>query len=164
MERKNTILDFFNHTFIIFGITICFLIVFVALFGEGAVEVSSVFQLKDSGIALTTLLQYLLMSIIVTTLRMVFFTDIFIKNASLVIRTIALFIFIIPIIAILASTFGWFPVHMWQAWLAFFLCFIVCATISIAISAIKEKRENEKLQAALENFCKGDSSCAEELK
>lgn len=158
MNRKNTIFDFFNHVFLIFGITVACLIVFVSLFGEDAKGVSTIFQLGDGGIAIATLLQYFLMSIIITALRVVFFTDTFIKNASIAVRTVAMFVVIIISIAIFAAVFGWFPIHMWEAWLAFFVCFAVCATISIVISSIKEKNDNRKLQDALENFCEGEEA------
>lgn len=153
MNKKNTILDFLSHILIIFGITVICLIVFVALFGEDAKGVSSIFQMGNNGIAITTLLQYLFLAVIITALRMIFFTDTFIKNASIAIRTIAMFVSIVIAIAGFAAVFGWFPVHMWQAWIAFLVCFAVCAAISIVISTIKEKNDNEKLQAALEYFC-----------
>lgn len=156
MNKKNTILDFFSHVLIIFGITVTCLIVFIALFGEDAKGVSTIFQLGNNGIAIATLLQYLLLAVIITALRVLFFTDTFIKNASIAVRTIAMFVSIVFAIVVFAAVFGWFPVHMWQAWLAFLICFAVCTAISIVISSIKEKSDNEKLQAALENFCEGE--------
>ncbi len=158
MNQKNTILDFLSHVFMIFGITVVCLMVFVAIFGEDAERVSTIFQLKSSGIAIATLLQYLMMSVIITALRMVFFTDALIKNATIAVRTVAMFVSIILVIAIFAGVFGWFPIYMWEAWLAFFVCFAVCATISIVISTIKEKNDNAKLQAALESFCEGEEA------
>ncbi len=156
MNKKNTILDFFSHVLIIFGITVTCLIVFVTLFGEDAKGVSTIFQLGNKGIAIATLLQYLLLAVIITALRVLFFTDTFIKNASIAVRTIAMFVSIVFSIAVFAAVFGWFPVHMWQAWIAFLVCFALCAAISIVISTIKEKSDNEKLQTALENFCEGE--------
>lgn len=158
MNKKNTIFDFLGQVFIIFGATVICLTFFVAIFGEAAESVSTIFQLSDSGIAIATLLQYLLLAFIITALKMIFFTDAIIKKASIAVRTVAMFVSVIIAIAVFAAVFGWFPVNMWQAWLAFFVCFAVCATISIVISAIKEKSDNKKLQAALESFCEGEEA------
>lgn len=156
MNQKNTILGFLNHVLVIFGITVICLIVFVSLFGEDAEGVSSIFGLGDKGITIATLLQYLLLSVLITALRLLYFTDKFVKKASIAVRTVFMFVSIIIAIAVFAAVFGWFPVHMWQAWLAFFVCFALSAGISTAVSVIKEKNDNEKLQAALESFCEGE--------
>ncbi|MBR3826061.1 MAG: DUF3021 family protein [Lachnospiraceae bacterium] len=158
MNQKNTILDFFNQVFVIFGITVVCLMVFVALFGEDAEGVSTIFGLGDKGITIATLLQYLLLSVLITALRLIYFTDKFMKKAAIALRTFLMFVSIIITIAVFAMVFGWFPVHMWQAWLAFFVCFGISAGISTAVSVVKEKTDNEKLQAALESFCEGEES------
>ncbi len=156
MNQKNTILGFLNHVLVIFGITVICLIVFVGLLGEDAEGVSTIFGLGDKGITIATLLQYLLLSVLITALRLLYFTDKFVKKASIALRTVFMFVSIIIAIAVFAAVFGWFPVHMWQAWLAFFVCFALSAGISTAVSVIKEKSDNEKLQAALESFCEGE--------
>lgn len=163
MNRRHTFLDFLNQIFSLFGITVACLILFVVLFGEDASTVSTIFQLGSKGIAITTLLQYFLMSVMIIALRMVFFTDMFIKNASIAVRTVAMFVTIIMVIALFASIFGWFPVHMWQAWLAFLVCFSVCAAISFVISVIKERSDNKKLQDALNHFCEGEEPWGQKL-
>lgn len=156
MKQKNTIFGFLNHVLVIFGITVVCLIVFVVLFGEKAEGVSTIFGLGNQGITIATLLQYLILSVLITTLRMLYFTDKFIKKASMAIRTAGMFVSIIIAIAVFAAVFGWFPVHMWQAWLAFFVCFAISAGISTVVSIVKETSDNKKLQAALESFCEGD--------
>ena len=158
MNRKNTIFGFLNHVLVIFGITVVCLLVFVALFGEDAEGISTIFGLGNQGITIATLLQYLLLSVLITALRLLYFTDRFVKKASIALRTVLMFVSIIVVIAVFAAVFGWFPVHMWQAWLAFFVCFAVSAGISTAVSVIKEKSDNEKLQAALESFCGGEEA------
>lgn len=158
MNQKKTVWDLLSHVFGLFGITVLCLILFVILFGEDAGEVSTIYQLGNKGIAITTLFQYFLMSVMISVLRMLFFTDKVIKNASITVRTVAMFASVILVIAVFAGVFGWFPVGMWQAWLAFLVCFIVCAAISTIVSVIKEKSDNKKLQDALENFCEGEDA------
>lgn len=156
MKQKNSILDFLNQVLVIFGITVVCLIVFVAFFGEDGESVSTIFQLGSKGIGISTLLQYLLLSVLITVLRMLLFTDKLVKNATIAIRVVTMFVSIVVLIAIFAAVFGWFPVHMWQAWLAFFVCFAISAGISTVVSVAKEKSDNERLQTALDNFCGGE--------
>ena len=158
MKQKNTILNFLNQVFVIFGGTVLCLMVFVFLFGEDAKRVSTIFGLGSEGIAESTLCQYLLLAVIITSLQWLFFTDRFIKRASITIRTVSMFISVILVIAVSATVFGWFRMYMWQAWLAFFICFAISAGISIAVSVLKERTDNAKLQEALERFNEGEKS------
>ena len=158
MKQKNTILNFLNQVFVIFGGTVLCLMMFVFLFGEVAKNVSTIFELGSEGIAVSTLCQYLLLAVIITSLQWLFFTDRFIKRVSIAIRTVSMFVSIILVIAVSAAVFGWFPIHMWQAWLAFFICFAISAGISIAVSVLKERTDNAKLQEALERFYEGEKS------
>ena len=158
MKQKNTILSFLNQVFVIFGGTVLCLMVFVFWFGEDAKSVSTIFGLGSEGLAVSTLCQYLLLAVIITSLQWLFFTDRFIKRASITIRTVSMFISVILVIAVSATVFGWFPIYMWQAWLAFFICFAISAGISIAVSVLKERTDNAKLQEALERFNEGEKS------
>lgn len=156
MVKKNTIFDFLTQVFVIFGVTILWLLVFCALFGEDGKAVSSIFQLGTKGIALSTVLQFLIMSVLISILRMLLFTDMVIKNWSITVRTIVMFASIIVMVAIFAGVFGWFPINMLSAWIAFLVSFAICAVVSFIVSSIKEKSDNQKLQEALERFCEGE--------
>lgn len=158
MKRKNTILNFLNQIFVIFGGTVLCLMVFTFSFGEDAKSISTIFSLGNKGIAISTLFQYLLLAVIITSLRCLFFTDCFIKRASITIRTVSMFVSVILLIAVSAAVFEWFPIYMWQAWLGFFICFVISAGISIAVSVLKERTDNAKLQEALERFHQGEKS------
>lgn len=158
MKQKNTIFNFLNQVFVIFGCTVLCLMVFVSLLGEEAKGVSAIFQLGSEGIAVSTLCQYLLLAVIITSLQWLFFTDCFIKKASITIRIVSMFVSVVLVIAVLAVVFGWFPVYMWQAWLGFFICFAISTAISTAVSLLKERIDNAKLQEALERFNEGEKS------
>lgn len=156
MIKKNTIFDFFINVMVVFAISIISICIFTFLFGEDAEGVSSVFALGKKGIPLSTVIQFLVMAFMVTMLRWIFFTDRLIKTLSMTFRIILMFITVIIMIAIFAAIFQWFPVNMIKPWIMFYICFAVYSTISIIISGLKEKKDNEKLQEALDTLKQED--------
>ena len=152
MIKKNSIFDYFINVMVIFGISVIALGIFCVLFGEDAVEVSSIFKLKNDGLAIDTLAQFLMMAFIISGLMWFFFTDRIIKNLAIVFRSILMFICIIVVVAIFAGIFNWFPVDMVMPWVMFFICFFVCATVSVGVSVLKEKSDNRKMQEALDRL------------
>lgn len=156
MIKKNSIFDFMTNVMVVFAISIISICLFTFLFGKGAEGVSTIFALGEKGIPLSTIVQFLVMAFMITMLRWIFFTDKFIKTLSITFRIILMFIMVIILIAVFAAIFQWFPVNMVMPWIMFFICFAICATVSVIILSLKEKRENEKLQEALEVLKKGD--------
>ena len=152
MIKKSTIFDYLTQIMIIWGISILSLCLFCSLFGEVAKQYSSMFQLGKTGVAVVTLMQYLLLSVIITSLRWLIFTDILIKHVSIVIRTVVMFVCVILLTGIFAAIFLWFRFDNIKAWIMFFVCFFVCSCISVIVSAIKEKSDNKKMQEALEHL------------
>ncbi len=150
MIKKNTIFDFMINVMVVFAISIISICLFTFLFGKEAEEVSSMFALEEKGIPLSTVVQFFVLAFMITTMRWIFFTDKIIKTLSLTLRIIFMFVMVIILIAVFAAIFQWFPVNMVKPWIMFFICFAVCATVSVIISSFKEKKENEKLQEALE--------------
>ena len=156
MEKKCSIFDLLGQMIFTFGITVICLSVFVIVFGADAKGMSTIFALGNEGLAVATLGQFLLMSAIITVLRFVFFTDFIIKSWSLLVRTLCMFVSVVIVIGVFAAGFGWFPVNEVKSWIMFFLCFFVCCSISVTLSVWKEKKENEKMQIALERMKKGE--------
>ena len=150
MIKKDTIFDFMTNVMMIFGVSVMCLLLFTFLFGEDAKAVSTIFALGNKGIALQTLLQFFVSSFLITVLEWMFFTDKIFKKMSLAVRFMLTFISIVILIAVFATIFRWFPVNMVLPWVMFLCCFAVCATVSVVLSVLKEKRDNAKLQNALE--------------
>lgn len=150
MIKKDTIFDFMTNVMMIFGVSVMCLLLFTFIFGEDAKEVSTIFALGNKGIALQTLLQFFVSSFLITVLEWMFFTDKIFKKMSLTVRFILTFFSIVILIAVFATIFRWFPVNMVLPWVMFLICFAVCATVSVVLSVLKEKRDNAKLQNALE--------------
>lgn len=152
MEERKTVFDYLGQIFMIYGITITVLNIFCLLFGESAKELSTMFSLGSNGLRVSTMAQFLGVSVIVVVLRFVFFTDVVIKNMSVAVRTICMVILVLLTISIFILIFDWFPVHMWQPWAMFFLCFGICFIISMAVTVVKEKAENRKMEEALKRI------------
>ena len=156
MEKKENIFDLLGQMIFIFGVTVACLSIFVILFGADANGMSTIFALGDKGLTVATLGQFFLMSAIITVLRFLLFTDFIIKGWSIVLRTVCMFILVVIMIGTFAAYFGWFPVNEIKSWIMFFVSFFVCCTVSVTLSVWKEKKENEKLQNALERMKKGE--------
>lgn len=154
MLQKKSMLEFLRNIIEIFGISIISISLFVIIFGNNAKEISSMFKLGSNGIAIETLMQFLLLSIILTILKYVLFTDRIIKRLSITARFISMIVCIIVIVGILTAIFSWFPVNKVIPWILFLISFAICTIISILVSKAKEKNENEKLQKALEKLKK----------
>lgn len=152
MIRKNTIFDYLTHVMVVWSISMLSLCLFCFLFGQEAKGYSSIFALGNTGLSLDTMMQFFVLAIITTGLRWIFFTDIFVKRLSIMVRSIFMFTGVIVSVGIFAAVFGWFPVDQIIPWGMFFLCFFVCAAVSVAVSVMKEKSDNRKLQEALERM------------
>ena len=152
MKRNETVFDFLAQILMIFGFCILCMSLFTILFGEDAQAFSSLFSLGNQGLAITTILQFLLTSAIITTLRFVFFTDGLIKKFSITARIICMFTLILVMMAAFILLFDWFPVKEWKAWVMFLGCFVISAGVSAVISGVKENLENRLMSEALERL------------
>ena len=158
MEKKsmNTIFDFVGQTLTIFGFSIICLIIFAGLFGDSAKGYSTIFAFGTEGLALSTLLQFLLTSTIINLFRQMFFGDNIIKNLSIPARTVGMFTSVIVIIVLFVWMFGWFPVNDLLPWVLFVICFAISSLGGYFVSELKEKATNRKMQEALERMQKGE--------
>ncbi len=110
--------------------------------------------MAGEGIGQATILQILLLSVIITAIRFLFFTDVLIKNMKIAARTICMFLCIILTIVVMVLAFKWFPADNLRAWIGFAVSFALCSGISFLISYLKEKSDNQKLERALQNIQK----------
>lgn len=149
MEDRKTILDYIGQVFITFGFSIVALNLFCVLVGGQAQEVSSIYSMGKEGLSVATMMQFLGVSVCITGLRFLFFTDRIIRQMSLTLRTVCMLMSIIVMIVLCASVFGWFPVDMWQSWAGFLITFALCFAGSMYITHLKEKTENRKMEEAL---------------
>lgn len=152
MEERKTIFDYIGQLFATFGIIVTIFMVFSLVIGEGTGEYSSLFRLGREGLTLPSLLQLLLLSLILTVCQILFLTDKVIKNLSLVLRYVFFFLVIMVAMVIMAAVFAWFPVDDGTAWFGFFISFAISMFISVILTRLEEKTENDKMQKALEEY------------
>lgn len=152
MLKKSTIFDYLTNVMVIWGISILSLSLFCFLFGESAREYSTIFELGNAGLSVTTLIQFLCLAVVISALRWTFFTDVLIKKLSILVRSILMFASVIATVGVFAAVCKWFPVNQVLPWVMFFVSFTVCALVSVAVSVLKEKGENKKMQEALERL------------
>ena len=152
MDKKNGLLDYLSQVFMNFGITVAILNVFCMIFGEEAQTMSTLFQLGGDGLAVATMMQFLLIILLINGLRVVLMTDLLIKKMPLALRIVAMFASVFGITTAGVVAFGWFPVTDALAWVMFVGCFVVSCAISTGISIIAEKQENKKFEDALKRF------------
>lgn len=152
IEEKKTVFDYLGQIFMLYGMTVCIFIAFSLTIGDYAKEASPLFSLGGEGLRFSTLLQLLGMATLITLIRNLFFTDILIKNMSVVKRAICMLIGIIVMIIAFVVAFDWFPVNKIEAWIGFFVSFGICFVISLGVTLLKEKAENRKMEEALKKI------------
>ena len=152
MEKRYTILAFLSRVFMIFGITTVLLNILCLIFGDDAFGYSTIFSLGAAGVSVKTSFQYLLALTIVMLLRMVFMTDMLIKNMSITARIVSVFIGVLVVTVVFVFTFGWFPANDPLAWFMFIVCFAISCFVSVIISTVAERQENRRLDEALKRI------------
>ncbi len=157
MEDRKTIFDYLAQVIMIFGITTLILVVLCCLCGDEAGEISSIFRLGKQGLSCVTLLQFFGASVVITGIRYVFFTEKIIKRMTLAWRTVCMVVTVICAIAVFVYFCGWFPVRQWLPWCMFLGSFFVCFVLSLGVSVLKEKAENQALEKALKKLQEQDN-------
>lgn len=152
MEEKTTIFDYLAQVLIVFGFTILTMNVFCLAFGNSAKEFSAMFAIGSEGIPIGVTFQFFGIAILIVSVRFVFFTDIFIKQMPIWLRTIGMLTTVVIIISAFIVAFQWFPVNMWQPWAMFFLCFAISFLGSYLVMLIKERTENRQMAEALQRL------------
>lgn len=156
MEDRKTIFDYAGQVFITFGFCIVALNLLCILVGEYAQDVSSIYSMGKEGLSTATMMQFFGVSVCITGLRFLFFTDKVFKQMSITVRTVCMLLSIIVLMGLCVAVFGWFPIGMWQAWAGFFVTFALCFVGSMAIMRMKEKTENHKMEEALQRLKEQD--------
>ncbi len=149
MEERKTVFDYLGQVMGIFGFSIFIMSVLCLFVGEEAQSVSTIYALGKEGISVETMMQFLGVSVCITGFRYLFFTDKVIKWMSVTMRTVGMLSATIVVIVLCTIMFGWFPIDQWQAWASFLLTFALCFAGSLAVTRLKEKSENRKMEEAL---------------
>lgn len=154
MEKRKTIFNYFSDIFTLYGIIVIIYVLLSLIIGDSIGGYSSLFRLGSKGLSIATLLQLLLLACIITIAQNIFLTDRWIKNMPIVLRNILFFLTIFAVMIILIVLFGWFPVNNLKAWIGFFFSYTISMMVSVFISRLEERAENEQLKVALEQYHK----------
>jgi len=152
MEDRKTIFNYLTQMMVVFGLSMLILNIFCLAFGNSAKGCSAMFALGNQGVPAEIAFEFLGVSILITGIRFLFFTDIWIKKMPVWARTICMSFSVILVIAAFIVRFGWFPIDMWQPWAMFFICFGVSFAASFLVMSVKERVENRKMEEALQRL------------
>ena len=152
MEENRSVFDYISRALAVFGVVILIHVIIGSIVGEDAGEVSTLFSLGSKGLAMSTILQLFVLSVIVIVLQSLILTDRFIKNMPIVVRIILMFVSVTCAIIVFVFVFKWFPVNDVRAWIGFFVSFAVCSLAGVVFTRLKEKAENKKMDEALEKY------------
>ncbi len=152
MEEKKTLFDYLSQIMVVFGFSMLILNIFCLVFGSSAKNYSAMFELGNRGIPIKIAFEFLGLSVLITGIRFLFFTDICIRKMPVWARTICMLALVVIVIAVFIVLFDWFPIHMWQPWVMFFICFGISFAGSYFVMRIKEATENRKMKEALERL------------
>ena len=148
---KNRFVTFAENFLMTFAVIVLIFTALTAAVGSEAAKKSSLFLLGGSGIAVMTLLELLAFSLVICLLRLLFFTDIAIKNMGKTLRFLIFFITAALFLALFALVFKWIPNSIGY-WLLVFACYAVSTGTSIFVSHLTSKKEDERLNIALKKM------------
>jgi hypothetical protein len=150
MEQKNKKSNYFiTQVLILFAVNILMLIVFLCIFGDRAKNLSSIYQLGSQGLAVSTMLQFLLSSVVIISLQHLFFSEKISKKMTALWRTILFLFSILAFMVLFIIIFDWFPLNNLYAWLGFLTCFVGGFVIGTSTMIIKTKLDNRRYNALL---------------
>lgn len=145
---KKQVITFIESVLKIFAVIILIFAITTLLIGKEAKNFPNLFMSGNDGISLKTFFQLFAFSFLISLLRFVFFTDVFLKKTGLVLRYVLFFVLTIAVFVIIALIFHWIPARPF-IWLLVLISYSVSTVISILLTIFFTKKEDEKLNNAL---------------
>lgn len=152
MEENKSVFFYLSGLFATYGVIVLIFIILNVLTGDAASGYSSLFEYGSHGFSISTLIQLFALSVIISALRTLLFSDIFIKTMSIIMRNILFFVLITIAIVVFVILFRWFPLNDIGAWIGFIISFALSSAAGILISRIREKSENDRMDRALSKY------------
>ena len=152
MEEKKTVFNFIRQAFATYGIIVLVFVVFNILLGDVAGDYSALFALGKDGMSIPVLLELLLLAIMITFAQVLFLTDKWIENMSMIIRYVLFFGTVMIVMIVMIIVFNWFPIGDMYAWGGFVISYTVSMITSALLTRLKERTENSKMQEALDKY------------
>ena len=158
MEEKKTVFSYISQVFATYGIIVLIFIIFSVAVGEMAKDYSTLFALGKAGLSTPILCELLLLAGMITLAQIVFLTDRWITNMSMIIRNVLMFLSVMIVMVIMIVAFKWFPLDNMAAWLGFIISYVISIIISSLLTRLREKAENSKMQEALDKYIRKDNN------
>lgn len=152
MEEKKTIFNYIRQAFATYGIIVLVFVVFNILLGDVAGDYSALFALGKDGMSIPVLLELLLLAIMITFAQVLFLTDKWIENMSMIIRYVLFFGTVMIVMIVMIIVFNWIPIGDMYAWGGFVISYTVSMITSALLTRLKERTENSKMQEALDKY------------
>ena len=152
MEENKNIFTYIKQVFTVFGIIVLVFVALNLIIGEKTAGYSSLFALGKDGISIAVLCELLLLSVVITAAQVIFLTDRYIANMSMLIRNMLFFVTVMIVMVIMILIFDWFPVRDAVAWTGFIISYALSMGLSALVTKSIEKIENSKMQKALDKY------------
>ena len=145
---KKRLIIFIQNFLETFAVIIFIFSILTFAIGKSAGLISNLFQLGSDGLAISTIMQLCAFSFLICLFKLIFLSDLILKNTSTVLRYILFFLFTAAMLVIFALAFKWIP-NVLKYWILVFVCYLISTISSIAVSCFISKKEDEKLNNAL---------------
>ncbi|MBB2184436.1 hypothetical protein H0486_16265 [Lachnospiraceae bacterium MD1] len=149
---------FLGEVLVVFSVTMLFVSIIGSIWGDEIQNYSTMYLLGRKGISYITLLQFLIVSFLVTLVKSFFTSERFLKNRSTLQRIILMLFSIVLIMVVCIAVFGWFPINSFSGWVGFILSFGGCFACGTVIKIVRLEQENEKYEQLLSDYKKKRNS------
>jgi hypothetical protein len=157
IDNKTPLKFFFDQMVLTFFLAIiCVTLTGIAISGL-IVDQEFVFFLSDSGIPYISVLQVLLISVVISFINLLIFSDWIFKKTMLLWRTVIFLLSVFIVVGALVALFEWFPLYMREGWLGFFAMFITCSVCTTAAMLIATKIADKKYSKLLSDYKQKES-------
>ena len=152
MEEKKTVFYYVRQAFATYGVIVLVFAIMSIVIGERTKDYAALFFMGNAGMSMPILMELLLLAVIITLAQVVFLTDTWIMNMSMMIRNVLFFVSVLIVIVFMIVAFNWFPTRDMTAWFGFIISYALSMIISALITILKERAENTKMQEALDKY------------
>lgn len=153
MDHTNQMkFNFITQVLILFAVTVLFLMAIASLFGDGAKTISDMYQFGSKGLAISTLFQFLLCSIVIIAFKVLFFSKKIFRTMLTLWRTVLLLLSTLASMVIFIILFHWFPIDNKYAWTGFLICFGGGFLLSTCFMLIKTRLDDKKFNELLSKY------------
>ena len=141
-----------NETLITFGIITAIFAILTFFIGDEAAGVSSLFESGNFAIPVKSVFQFFILSFLTAIIKNCMYSNYMIKKLPRALRQILLFVLCFILLVIMILVCGWFSTDSKLPWLLTAIAFILSFSCTIIITTLLEKKDDDKMNSALEKF------------